>query len=207
VVTNPYSAEYGRSPGAAVVVSTRGGTNHSHGVLYEYFRNKVFDANDFFSSGQGAVKPKNNQNQFGGNLGAPIIHDKLFGFFNYEGTRIRRGIPRPSAVPLFPLPNRSGATNNFFRTGLLTDDADSYNGRIDWVATSSDSVFARYTYTNRTRFIPGFYGGIADGTSTSAWGREILKSQTAAIGWTHVFGPGLVNEFRLGFLRDYSFAE
>jgi hypothetical protein len=260
VVTNPYSAEYGRSPGAAVVVSTRGGTNHFHGVLYEYFRNKVFDANDFFSSGQGAAKPKNNQNQFGGNLGAPIIHDKLFGFFNYEGTRIRRGIPRLSTVPLanerfgdfspaaaaangisayptlfdpttglpfldnqisadridpfaakimdlFPLPNRSGATNNFFRTGLLTDDADSYNGRIDWVATSSDSVFARYTYTNRTRFIPGFYGGIADGTSTSAWGRQILKSQTAVIGWTHVFGPGLVNEFRLGFLRDYSFAE
>ena len=260
VVTNPYSAEYGRSPGAAVVVSTRGGTNHFHGVLYEYFRNKIFDANDFFSSGQGAAKPKNNQNQFGGNLGAPIIHDKLFGFFNYEGTRIRRGIPRLSTVPLvnerggdfspaaaaangfsayptlydpttglpfannqipadridpfaskimdlFPIPNRSGATNNFFRTGLLTDDADSYNGRIDWVATPSDSVFARYTYTNRTRFIPGFYGGIADGTSTSAWGRQILKSQTAVIGWTHVFGAGLVNEFRLGFLRDYSFAE
>jgi outer membrane receptor protein involved in Fe transport len=260
VVTNPYSAEYGRSPGAAVVVSTRGGTNQFHGVVYEYFRNKVFDANDFFSNGQGAAKPKNNQNQFGGNLGAPIIHDKLFGFFNYEGTRIRRGIPRLSTVPLanervgdfsaaaaaangispyptlydpttglpfannqipadridpfatkimdlFPLPNRSGATNNFFRTGLLTDDADSYNGRIDWVATPSDSVFARYTYTNRTRFIPGFYGGIADGTSTSAWGRQILKSQTAVIGWTHVFGPGLVNEFRLGFLRDYSFAE
>jgi outer membrane receptor protein involved in Fe transport len=260
VVTNPYSAEYGRSPGAAVVVSTRGGTNHFHGVLYEYFRNKVFDGNDFFSSGQGAAKPKNNQNQFGGNLGAPIIHDKLFGFFNYEGTRIRRGIPRLSTVPLanervgdfspaaaaangisayptlydpttglpfannqiaadridpfatrimdlFPLPNRSGATNNFFRTGLLTDDADTYNGRIDWVATPSDSVFARYTYTNRTRFIPGFYGSIADGTSTSAWGRQILKSQTAVIGWTHVFAPGLVNEFRLGFLRDYSFAE
>jgi len=100
VVTNPYSAEYGRSPGAAVVVSTRGGTNQIHGVVYEYFRNKVFDANDFFSNRQGAAKPKNNQNQFGGNLGAPILHDKLFGFFNYEGTRIRRGIPRISTVPL-----------------------------------------------------------------------------------------------------------
>ncbi len=260
VVTNPYSAEYGRSPGAAVVVSTRGGTNQIHGVVYEYFRNKVFDANDFFSNRQGAAKPKNNQNQFGGNLGAPILHDKLFGFFNYEGTRIRRGIPRISTVPLvnerigdfsvaaaaangisgyptiydpttglpfannqipadridpnatkimalFPLPNRTGATNNFFRTGLLTDDADSHNGRIDWIVGQSDSVFARYTYTTRTRFIPGFYGGIADGTSTSAWGRQILKGQTAVIGWTHVFSPGLVNEFRFGFLRDFSFAE
>src|SRR5438876_6611725 len=98
-------------------------------------------------------------------------------------------------------------TNNFFRTGLLTDDADSYNGRIDWIVGQSDSVFARYTYTTRTRFIPGFYGGIADGTSTSAWGRQILKGQTAVIGWTHVFSPGLVNEFRFGFLRDFSFAE
>src|SRR5262249_18504563 len=69
VITNPYSAEYGRSPGAAVVVTTKGGTNQIHGVLYEYLRNNFFDANDFFSNRSGLDKPKNNQNQFGGSIG------------------------------------------------------------------------------------------------------------------------------------------
>src|SRR5215813_2912361 len=100
VITNPYSSEYGRSPGAAVVVTTKGGSNEIHGVLYEYLRNNFFDANDFFSNRSGLSKPKNNQNQFGGSVGAPILHDKLFGFFNYEGTRISRGVSRISTVPL-----------------------------------------------------------------------------------------------------------
>lgn len=100
VITNPYTAEYGRSPGAVVDVSTKGGTNQLHGLLFEYLRNRVFDANDFFSNRSGLRKPENIQNQFGGNLGAPIVKNKLFGFFDYEGTRIRRGITRISTVPL-----------------------------------------------------------------------------------------------------------
>jgi hypothetical protein len=259
VITNPYSSEYGRSPGAAVVVSTKGGSNQFHGNAYEYGRNQLFDANDFFTNRNRQAKPKDNQNQFGGSLGAPILRDKLFGFFNYEGTRIKKGVGRTSTVPLanerigdfsaaagtvagvtygpvidpetglpfpnnqipsdridpfaakimalFPLPNAAGNLNNFFRNGLLTDNADSYNGRLDWIATPSDSIFARYSYSNRNRFIPGFLGGIIDGTSTSAWGRQVLKGQTLSLGWTHVFGPTLVNEFRLGFLRNYSSAQ
>ena len=82
VITNPYSAEYGRSPGAAVVVSTKGGSNQFHGNAYEYGRNQLFDANDFFTNRNKQPKPKDNQNQFGGSLGAPILHDKLFAFFN-----------------------------------------------------------------------------------------------------------------------------
>lgn len=259
VITNPYSSEYGRSPGAAVVVTTKGGTNQLHGVAYEYLRNRYFDANDFFSNRSRLDKPKNNQNQFGGSIGSPVIKDKLFGFFNYEGTRISRGVSRISTVPLpnerigdfspaaaaangisayptiydpttglpfpgnqipadridpnaakivalFPLPNLPGQLNNFARNALLTDNANSYNGRVDWVLDPSNSVFARYSYSNRDRFIPGFYGGIGDGTSTSAWGRQKLIGQSAVIGWTHVFSPTLVNEFRIGFIRDFSFA-
>src|SRR5215467_14628254 len=100
VLTNPYSAEYGRSPGAAVVVTTKGGTNQVHGVAYEYLRNRVLDANDFFSNRSGLAKPENVQNQFGGNLGGPVKKDKLFGFFDYEGTRIRKGVSRLTTVPL-----------------------------------------------------------------------------------------------------------
>ena len=94
-----------------------------------------------------------------------------------------------------------------FATRLLTDNGDSYNGRVDWMATPADTVFFRYSYSNRNRFIPGFFGGIGDGTSTSAWGRQILKGHSAVIGWTHVFTPTLVNEFRIGFTRNISIAQ
>ncbi len=258
VITNPYSVEYGRSPGGAVVVNTKGGTNTIHGLAFEYLRNRVFDANDFFSNRAGLDKPQNTQNQFGGDLGGPIIKNKLFGFFAYEGTRIRRGVSRISTVPLpnerigdfspaaaaaagvtypaiidpttglpftnnqipsdridpfmtkimtlFPLPNLAGQLNNFARNAGLSDDNDSYSGRVDWNATPADTVFGRYSYSSRARFIPGFYGGIGDGTSTSAWGRQTLKAHNVVVGWTHIFNARLANEFRAGFSRNYSYA-
>src|ERR1700728_759373 len=100
LISNAYTAVYGRSPGGQVDVSTKGGTNQIHGLLFEYLRNRIFDANDYFSNQAGLPKPGEIQNQFGGSLGAPIIKDKLFGFFNYEGTRIAQGADRISTVPL-----------------------------------------------------------------------------------------------------------
>jgi hypothetical protein len=100
VTTNPYAAELGRSPGAAINVTTKSGTNEIHGLAYEYLRNRVLDANDFFSNRSGLAKPQNVQNQFGGNLGGPIVKNKLFVFFDYEGTKIRKGVSRLTTVPL-----------------------------------------------------------------------------------------------------------
>jgi len=259
IITNPYSAEYGRSPGAAVSVSTKGGTNQIHGLAYEYVRNQLFDANDFFSNRNHLTKPENNQNQFGGNFGAPLIKNRLFGFFNYEGTRIKQGVSRIATVPLpnerigdfspataatlgityptiydpttglpfpnnqipsdridpvmaqlialFPQPNLAGNLNDYARNALAIDNNDSYDGRIDWTASGRDTVFARFSYSNRFRFIPGFFGGIADGTSTSAWGRQKLNSDSFVLGWTRVLSPAILNSFRLGWIRNSSFAQ
>src|ERR1043165_3070033 len=99
VVTSPYSAEYGRSPGAAVSVSTKSGTNGVHGTLYEFFRNESMDTIDYFSKRANAAKPPNKQNQFGANLGGPISKDKAYFFADYEGTRITRGVTRITNVP------------------------------------------------------------------------------------------------------------
>src|SRR5262249_25732635 len=99
IITNPYSAEYGRNPGAAISVVTKGGTNEVHGLAYEYLRNRELDANDFFSNRQGLTKPQNVQNQFGGNLGGPLKKNKLFMFFDFEGTTIRKGQLRSTTVP------------------------------------------------------------------------------------------------------------
>ena len=62
-------------------------------------------------------------------------------------------------------------------------------------------MFARYIYSDRFRYVPGWFGGVLDGTSTSAWGRNYLKSHGAVGGWTKVLGSSLVNEARFSWAR------
>jgi hypothetical protein len=289
VSTNPYSAENGRSPGALISVTTKGGGNDFHGTLYEFHRNRIFDANNFFQNRAGAAKPPHVQNQFGGNFSGPIViprfgeggpstynlKNKAFFFFNYEGTRVRKGVTRLGNVPmpneirgdfsaaagtanrvnyaqifdrvgdcrakvpgafnangsfinnqipaacldplaqkvlgLLPAPNivpGSGGlnTSNFLRSPGIVDDTDSYTGRVDWQPNSSNSVFVRYTFSDRFRYVPGIFGGIADGTGSSANGRLFMQGQSAAIGWTRTINPRLLNEFRMGWGRNNSHA-
>jgi len=99
VVTSAYSAEFGKSPGAAISVTTKSGTNNVHGTAYEFLRNDKFNANDFFSIRQGAVKPDHKQNDFGGNLGGPIARGKAFFFGDVEATRLTQGVIRTTVVP------------------------------------------------------------------------------------------------------------
>jgi hypothetical protein len=275
VSTNPYSAENGRSPGSLVSVTTKSGGNAFHGTAYEFLRNRIFDANNFFNNRAGAKKAQNIQNQFGGNLGGRILKDRLFFFFNYEGTRIRKGVTRLGNVPmpnerigdfsaaagaanrvtyatlfdrvgdcrtkvpsafnadgsfknnqipaacidplaakimgLLPGANivpGSGALNqlNFLRAPGIIDDTDSYTTRVDWQLTGNDSIFVRYSNSDRFRYLPGIFGGVLDGTSSSANGRLSMKGQSAAIGWNRTLSARMVNEFRLGWGRNDSFA-
>ena len=87
VITNTFDAEYGRNSGAVVNVITKSGTNAFHGNVYEYFRNKVLNAQGYFNT----VKPQFNQNQFGGTFGGPIKKDRTFFFVSYEGRRVVQG--------------------------------------------------------------------------------------------------------------------
>jgi len=264
IVTSPYSAEFGRAPGAALSVNTISGANRFHALAFEYLRNQYFDATDFFTKrSPNPRKAKNNQHQFGGNVSGPILRDRLFFFFDYEGTRIKQGVIRPSTVPLanerigdfsaaaavasgvpglsyntiydpvtnqpfannripanrldrsvsalinlFPLPNVPGLQlNNYFRSALITDNNDSYDGRVDWTAGKADNLFVRYAYINRSRFIPGNYGGIPDGTGSSSQGRQQLKAYSGVLGWTHVFSPNVLNDFHFGYIRNLSLAQ
>ena len=249
VVTSPYSAEYGRSPGAAISVTTKSGTNAFHGALYDYYRNDKFDSNSYFNQDYRTERslaplPKfaNDQNQFGANIGGPLVKDKAFFFVDYEGTRITRGVTRITRVPtleerqgifagtvrdpltgqpfpnntipaarvdpvaraimdLLPEPNTPGANNYTRPDAQLTDDADRVMGRIDWRPTGKDTVFARYIYTTRKRVLPGWFGGIVDGTSSSALGDQSMKSNGLVAGWTRILSPALVNEFRFSYVK------
>ncbi len=106
VATNN-SAEFGRSAGANVNMAIRGGQRDLHGSVYEYFRNNVLDANEFFANRQGRGKVPFRQNQYGVAVGGPVWipkvyngRDKTFWFFNWEGFRNRRGATAISTAPI-----------------------------------------------------------------------------------------------------------
>jgi hypothetical protein len=121
VQTSTYDASYGRNPGANVNVVTKSGTNQFHGTAFEFLRDTIFNANDFFynrdscSAYASGACPKQvlNQNQFGGVLGGPIKRDKLFFFVSYQGTRQKNGVNSSGFTSAFlpPIPggDRSAA--------------------------------------------------------------------------------------------------
>ncbi len=91
VDTNNFAAEIGRDAGAVVNVITKSGTNAFHGSAYEFFRNDIFDARDFFARQGEVAKPAYHQNQFGGSIGGPIRKDKTFFFADAEDSRLVQG--------------------------------------------------------------------------------------------------------------------
>ncbi len=106
VATNNLPPEYGRFAGGVVNFTTKSGTNDLHGTLWEYLRNKDLDANDFFSNKNGTPRGAFTQNQFGFNVGGPVIipkiyhgRDKTFFFVDYEGFRLRQGASYTETVP------------------------------------------------------------------------------------------------------------
>lgn len=106
VATNNLSPEYGRFAGGVVNFTTKSGTNELHGTAYEFLRNKVLDANTFFNNRNGTPRGAFTQNQFGFNLGGPVIIPKLYNgknktffFVNYEGFRLRQGASYVETVP------------------------------------------------------------------------------------------------------------
>jgi len=92
VQTGQYDASYGRNAGANVDVITKGGTNEFHGGVWEFFRNNVLNANTFFRNANNQPRPVLDQNQFGADLGGPIVKNKLTFFVSYEGNRQRNGL-------------------------------------------------------------------------------------------------------------------
>src|SRR5438034_6367904 len=95
VLTSNYPAQHGRSSGGIIGASTRSGTSEFHGSVYEFFRNSVLDARNFFDK----KKPPFRRNQFGASLGGPILKDRTFIFGDYEGLRSSLGVTQVDTVP------------------------------------------------------------------------------------------------------------
>jgi len=100
VVTVNANSDEGRSSAAQINLVTKSGTNSWHGSAFEFHRNTIFTANDFFNKLSGVERPKLIRNVFGGTLGGPVVKDKLFFFYSYEGRRDASGTALTSLVPL-----------------------------------------------------------------------------------------------------------
>jgi len=111
VQTNAMSAEFGRTSGGVISMISKSGTNATHGSLFEFLRNDKLNANDFFANRAGRQIPPDKVNQFGGTVGGPIIRNKLFYFFNYEGYR-----ERSSSVETINSPTAAQRAGDFSTT-------------------------------------------------------------------------------------------
>jgi hypothetical protein len=89
IQTSTFAPEFGRMPGGQISILTRSGTNQFHGTAFDYLRNDLFDANDWFAASKGQPKPEERQNDFGGTFSGPIAKGRSFFFFSYEGLRLR----------------------------------------------------------------------------------------------------------------------
>jgi hypothetical protein len=165
IVTSSFAPEFGRSPGGQVILTTRSGTNDIHGGAFEYFRNDVFDANDWFANAAGQDRAPERHNDFGAFLGGPVWKDKTFFFLSYEGARLRlpqtsvfdvpsssiRASAPSSLAPLlnsFPVPNGPVSADGFTAqfTGVFSNSAtlDAGSIRVDHKFGSRFSLFGRY---------------------------------------------------------------
>lgn len=104
IQTSTYAPEFGRTPGGQISIVTRSGTNQFHGTAFDYLRNDVFDANNWFNginilNAAPIPKAKERQNDFGGTFGGPILKKRTFFFFSYEGLRLRLPQTALSFVP------------------------------------------------------------------------------------------------------------
>src|SRR6266576_3886605 len=99
MLRNSYGPEYGQAMGAIVNIVTRGGTNQFHGGAYYFGRNDILNATDFFNNLNGAKKDVLRRNDWGYNVGGPIVRDKLFFFWSQEWNRELRGVARAANVP------------------------------------------------------------------------------------------------------------
>jgi len=145
VLTSNFNAEYGNYSGGQILVLTKAGTNRFHGDAFEFLRNTSLDARNYFS----AQRAQFSQNQFGGTLGGPIRHDKIFFFADYQGTRMTQGVDT----------GRISVPSLADRTGDLYDLAGSLTGTVNgqsWADSLSLSQRLGYTvYPGERYYTPG----------------------------------------------------
>jgi hypothetical protein len=206
IETSSFAPEFGRLPGAQVVVSSRSGSNDFHGSLFECLRNQRLEANDWFANAKGLDRGPLRLNDFGAVLGGPVRRNRTFLFVSYEGLRLRQPYTWLEAVPsllvrryapgpvqpilnAFPLPNGRDFGNGLAELTASTSRSsglDAGSLRLDHALSARLSLFARYSRTPSTT---------ESGYSQINVSR--FRSDILTVGLTASFSPSINNELRL----------
>ena len=231
LLTDSYSAEYGKHPGAQVLIVTQSGTNRLHGSVYEFLRNNALDAANYFDPGSA---PGFQRNQFGAALGGPVRRNKTFVFANYEGFRQHLHQTGVDLVPdsqarlgylpcklISPVPSPCPATGvSFVGVSPLINawpvpsaNAPDFGGiseafnnplqtiRDDFGTVRLDHIFSPKDTFNAVYTVDDSADFTPTSTNLYSADAESLREQVASVEETHVFSPSLVNTARVGFSR------
>lgn len=216
VTSGMYTAETGFGIGAQVSLVSKSGTNSFHGGLFEFLRNDVFDARRFIDVSSSKLPPFR-MNQFGGNVGGPVVKDKTHFFVNYEGLRQVLGRTFNGFVPSRSYRSQAAAGSPALRSVIdqfpLGDSATS-NGEIDFVSKVASDKWQEDSGMFRVdhRFSDKFTGYVRYNTATGTistpqgiflnFSNNNLSTHNAVIQLQNIVSANIVNEFKLGFNRS-----
>jgi hypothetical protein len=229
IQTSTYAPEFGRTPGAQVSIETRSGTNQFHGTLFEYLRNDVLDAKDWFNGDVAPGTPplkksQERQNDFGGVFGGPIYKDKTFFFFSYEGEILRlprTAITRVPSLAVRQDPNTPAAILPLLNAYPLPNQpataADVASDLAPFAASFSDRSTLNATSLRIDHRINGGLGIFArydyspsELLTRGSGGFQALNdvtqfkvnTQTLTLGSIWTLRPTLVNDVRFNYSRN-----
>ncbi|MBZ5703320.1 MAG: TonB-dependent receptor [Acidobacteriia bacterium] len=234
VNTSNFSAEYGRSAGGVVNAVTKSGTNNFHGEAFWFDRDNGWGATNPFATMVPAppapskpvpIKPKDKRHQFGGNIGGPILKDKLFFFFNYD--QQKRNFPavaNASNPAAFFAPLSAAELTTLSGRGISSADANSALGflqsltgivprrgdqtlffpKLDWKLSGNHHLTLEY---NRMRWNSpaGIQTSAVIFRGKEAFGDDYVKDDTAIARLVSAFGSNQVNELRFRYGRDFEY--
>lgn len=200
ISTQRFSAENGRSQGAAINMITKSGSNQYHGSVFGYFRDSVLDTDEKQAAGDGTTitaHPDYSRQFFGGSVGGPFIKDKLFGFFAIERQRESQGLSEsgnsydelvlahdngfPQAEPALVIPRPFHEWR--------------YNGRADWTINNRNTAYVSYSSQSNDSL-----NDQADGTQDLTAGNFTVNHlQIANVTLTSQLSNNMVNQFTAGF--------
>src|SRR6185503_593791 len=222
---------YGRNSGAIVNIATRSGTNDYHGEFFEFLRNEALDARNFFDARKPPFKRNQFGLNIGGPLhlphfgegGSPFSYNgknRTFFFFGYEGTRQRQGltltsnvltdaqrasVTNPTVLKLLPLIPRATSVDvvggvpvaRWTGSGTAPVDINQWTGDVSHSISNNDRLHGYYAFQKDRRGEPNLQGNTLPGFGDTRQSHR----QIFTLNETHIFGPSLTNEARLGFNR------
>ncbi len=202
VNTSSYGSEIGRAGGGVINVVTKSGTNDVHGTAFWFFRDKAMNANTFINNSRGIRKQPYHFNQFGGNVGGPVIRDKLFFFFDLDGQRNQN--PNPVFFTVVPPPDPlsqqaarqlapylAAYTRNF--------DNDIYLAKADWNIGPMGRLSVRY---NAHRFKGKNLENSGNSSAAEHTGDSNVTTDNVAVAYGRSFSPVTFTDTRFIYLRD-----